>query len=143
MPTLGRFILRAPYAANGRAGEFTCAETVTGERDLVWGGGHLAMGLCAARAYAQHGWPTRMFGAGAGKIEDLPVVENPKDAKKPWGPGDLILPDRRLDELPAVGINVLMSVKNNDLSVDLRMAFEGFVAPLIPVPDAVAKRFSH
>jgi len=117
VPMLGRFILRAPYAANGRAGEFTCAETVTGERDLVWGGGHLAMGLCAARAYAQHGWPTRMFGAGAGKIEDLPVVENPKDAKKPWGPGDLILPDRRLDELPAVGINLLTSVKNNDYCI--------------------------
>jgi predicted component of type VI protein secretion system len=114
VPVLGRFILRAPYAVKPRAAEFCCAETVTGERDLLWGGGHLAVGLCAARAYARHGWPTRMFGAQAGKLADLPVVENPKDANRPWGPGDLTLPDRRLDELPAVGINVLMSVKNQD-----------------------------
>jgi type VI secretion system ImpC/EvpB family protein len=114
VPVLGRFVLRAPYAAKPRAAEFSCTETVTGERDLLWGGGHLAVGLCAAGAYARHGWPTRMFGAQAGKVEDLPVVENPKDPGKPWGPGDLTLPDRRLDELPAVGINVLMSVKNKD-----------------------------
>jgi predicted component of type VI protein secretion system len=55
-----------------------------------------------------------MFGAEAGKIDNLPIVQNPKDEQKPWGPGDLFLPDRRIDELPAVGVNLLQSIKNKD-----------------------------
>lgn len=114
VPVFGRFLLRGPYEPAKSAQEFTCAEEVTAISQLRWGGGHLAMGLCAARSYARHGWPTRMFGAEAGKIEDLPVAANPNDASRPWGPGDLTLPDRRLDELPATGMNLLQSMPGKD-----------------------------
>ncbi|MBU0637632.1 MAG: type VI secretion system contractile sheath large subunit, partial [Planctomycetes bacterium] len=117
VPVLGRFLLRAPYAVTAESREFVASETVTAERELAWGGGHLALAVCAARSYARYGWPTRMFGAEAGKLEDLPVVPSSKDADKTWGPGDAFLPDRRLDEFAAIGINLLQSVKNNDYCI--------------------------
>lgn len=113
-PVLGRLILRAPYADAPGGKTFACRESVRKISDLLWAHGHLAMAVSAARAFAANGWPTRMYGAEAGRIEDLPVVDNPNDPQSPWGPGDLMLPDRRLDELPAIGINQLVSVKNQD-----------------------------
>jgi len=117
VPVVGRFILRPPYAAKPGGPQYAHNETVAKINDLVWAHGHLAIGICAARAYARHGWPTRMFGAQAGKLEDLPVVDNPNDPQNPWGPGDLFLPDRRIDELPEVGMNLLQAVKNNDYCI--------------------------
>ncbi|MEP0846992.1 MAG: type VI secretion system contractile sheath large subunit [Phycisphaerae bacterium] len=116
-PVLGRFILRAPHEPRNGAREFTYKENVSTIGDVVWAGGHVAMALCAARAFAAHGWPTRMFGVEAGKIEDVPVVENPTDAQNPWGPGDLLLPDARLDEPPTVGLNILHAIKGKDYCV--------------------------
>lgn len=113
MPILGSFVLRAPHTG-GKKGEFAYQQTVNSAKDLLWAGGHLAMGVCAAASYAKHGWPTRMFGAQAGKIEDLPVVQNAKDADKPFGPGDALLPDRKTTEFPAIGINLLQAVKGQD-----------------------------
>lgn len=113
-PVLGRFILRAPFEAKAKAREFTCKEKVEKISDLIWAGGHLALAVCAARAVAQKGWPTRMFGTESGRIEDLPVVDNPNDSQSPWGPGDLFMPDARIDELPAIGVNAVLSVKNHD-----------------------------
>ena len=55
-----------------------------------------------------------MFGVGAGRIEDLPVVPNPKDPDKPFGPGDAQLPDRKTTEFPAIGINLLQAIKGQD-----------------------------
>jgi type VI secretion system protein ImpC len=117
VPVVGRFILRAPYTAKPGAPQYAHNETVAKITDLLWAHGHLGMGICAARAYARHGWPTRMFGAQAGKLEDLPVVDNPNDPQNPWGPGDLFLPDRRIDELPEIGMNLLQAVKNNDYCI--------------------------
>jgi type VI secretion system protein ImpC len=114
VPIIGRFVLRSPHARKPGAREYSHSEQVAKISDLCWAHGHLAMGVCAARSFARHGWPTRMFGAEAGKLEDLPVVDNPNDPQNPWGPGDLFLPDRRLDEPPSVGLNVLQAVKNND-----------------------------
>jgi type VI secretion system protein ImpC len=114
VPVVGRFVLRGPYTPQSDDREFVPAEGIQAVTDLLWGGGHLALGLCAARAYATHGWPTRMFGAQAGKIENLPLIANPHDAQNSWGPGDLVLPDRRVDELPLVGMNLLLSVPQND-----------------------------
>ena len=42
------------------------------------------------------------------------MVENPNDPQSPWGPGDLLLPDRRLDEVSEAGFNFLCAVKNSD-----------------------------
>ncbi|MFQ5807686.1 MAG: type VI secretion system contractile sheath domain-containing protein [Phycisphaerae bacterium] len=117
VPVVGRFILRAPYTTRPAAPEYGHNESIAKISDLTWTHGHLAMGICAARAYARHGWPTRMFGAEAGKLEDLPVVDNPNDPQNPWGPGDLFLPDRRIDELPEIGMNFLQAVKNNDYCI--------------------------
>lgn len=113
-PVLGRFILRPPHEPKARGAQFACRESVEKISDLLWAHGHLAMAVAAARAFVKNGWPTRMYGSEAGRIEDLSVVDNPNDPSNPWGPGDLVLPDRRLDELPAIGINQLVSVKNND-----------------------------
>jgi type VI secretion system protein ImpC len=114
VPVIGRFILRAPYKAKANAPTYSHDETTAKISDLSWAHGHLAMAICAARSFARHGWPTRMFGAEAGKLEDLPVVDNPNDPQSPWGPGDLFLPDRRVDEPPELGLNLLQAVKNND-----------------------------
>ncbi|MBI5863323.1 MAG: type VI secretion system contractile sheath large subunit [Planctomycetes bacterium] len=113
-PVVGKFILRAPYVADPKAAAFSHHEAVAANTDLLWAGGHVALAVCAARAFAAHGWPTRMFGAEAGRIADLPVVQNPNDRNSPWGPGDLVLPDARLDELPAAGMNALMSIPGKD-----------------------------
>lgn len=117
IPVIGRFVLRPPHASKPGTRECGHSEQVAKISDLCWAHGHLAMGVCAARSFARHGWPTRMFGAEAGKLEDLPVVDNPNDPQSPWGPGDLFLPDRRLDEPPGVGLNVLQAVKNNDYCI--------------------------
>lgn len=113
-PVVGRFVLRELHDLRGDAAAFPFRETAAAISDVVWGGGHLAMALCAARAYAAHGWPTRMFGADAGKVENLAVVANPTDAQNAWGPGDLSLPDRRIEEFFAIGMNALISVQNAD-----------------------------
>ena len=117
VPVAGRFMLRAPYAGPRGGARYVCNEPATKIGDLLWAHGHLALAICAARSYARHGWPTRMFGAEAGKLEDLPVVENPNEPQSPWGPGDLSLPDRRIDELPEIGINFLQAFKNEDYCV--------------------------
>jgi type VI secretion system protein ImpC len=114
VPVIGRFILRAPHQAKAKGSTYSHGEIAAKISDLCWAHGHLALAICAARSFARHGWPTRMFGAEAGKLEDLPVVDNPNDPQDPWGPGDLFLPDRRLDEPPELGLNVLQAVKNND-----------------------------
>ncbi len=113
-PAVGRFVLRAPYQLEASERQFAFRESVAGEKDLLWGGAQHALAVCAARSYANHGWPTRMFGAEAGKIADLPLVPNPADPKAGWGPGDLFLPDERLDELPAIGMNALLAYRNQD-----------------------------
>ncbi len=117
VPVIGRFMLRPPWDGR-RAGEGFAYRQAPGKiSDLLWAHGHLAMGVCAARSFARHGWPTRMFGAEAGRIEDLPVVDNPNDPGNPWGPGDLVLPDRRLDEPPEIGMNLLLSVRGKDFCI--------------------------
>lgn len=112
-PVVGRFVLRPPYAKRD-VKTFTFNESVAAIGDIVWGGGHIALAVCAVRAYAKHGWPTRMFGAESGKISDLAIVDNPNDPQNPWGPGDLTLPDARLEELPNVGINLLQATPKKD-----------------------------
>ncbi|MCC6361457.1 MAG: type VI secretion system contractile sheath large subunit [Phycisphaerales bacterium] len=112
-PVVGRFVLRPPHAKRD-VKTFTFDETITAIGDIVWGGGHLALAVCAVRAYAKNGWPTRMFGAESGKISDLAVVDNPNDPQNPWGPGDLTLPDARLEELPTVGMNLLQAIPKKD-----------------------------
>ncbi len=111
-PVLGRFILRSPHEPKSKGLPFR--ETVAKIGDVLWCHGHIALALSAARAFARDGWPTRMYGANAGKLEDLPLVDNPNDPQNPWGPGDLLLPDARLDELPTVGINQLVAIKGSD-----------------------------
>ncbi len=114
VPVIGRFMLRPPWDAAPAAGGFAYRQRPRKIGELLWAHGHLALAVCAARSFARHGWPTRMFGSEAGRIEDLPVVDNPNDPGNPWGPGDLVLPDRRLDEPPAVGLNPLLSVRGKD-----------------------------
>ena len=128
---LGRFVLRSLHEPRSDSREFTCQEKVSAASQLLWAGGHLAMGVCAARAFTTHGWPTRMYGAEAGKLPDLPVVANPAEADKPWGPGDAGLPDSRLDELPTIGINLLQSIRGKDYCVLL-----GGVSVAKPTPTA-------
>ena len=118
-PVAGKFILRQPYAAAAGGNEFSHTESVSAITDLLWAGGHIAMGVCAARAFATHKWPTRMFGIEAGRIPNLAIVPNPNDRNSPWGPGDLALPDQRLDELPTCGINPLISMAGKDFCVML------------------------
>ena len=114
VPAVGRFLLRSPHAPAKNSHEYQCRESAEKIGDLLWTHAHLALGVCAARSFANHGWPTRMFGAEAGKLEDLPVVDNPNDPQSPWGPGDLVLPDRRLDEVAQAGFNFLLAVKSSD-----------------------------
>lgn len=113
-PVVGRFLLRGKARGEDKPSGYRYEQHVTGPSALLWGGGHLAMGVCAARAFAKHGWPTRMYGAEAGRIEDLPIVENPADTQKNWGPGDAQLPERKTGELTDIGMNVLHTVRDRD-----------------------------
>lgn len=117
-PVVGRFVLRAPYeAATARAGEFGYNETVAYGTDVLWGGGHLAAGVCAARSYASYAWPTRMFGSEAGKVEDLPVIVSKTQADTSWGPGDGTLPNDKCFEFADAGMNILQSVRGKDYCI--------------------------
>ncbi len=107
LPVFGRCLARPPHAR----------QTVTAAHELMWVSGAVALGVCAARSFAAHGWPTRMFGAEAGKLENLAIVPNPHDAQRPWGPGDTTLPDARLPELFDIGLNVLQSQPGKDYCV--------------------------
>lgn len=111
-PVVGRFVLRPLHAAK-TSGEFSPAETAASIDEVRWAGGQWAMAVCAGRAFSRHGWPTRMFGTDAGKIEDLALVPNPHDAASPWGPGDLIIADR-VNELYPLGMNALTPVVGKD-----------------------------
>lgn len=117
-PVVGRFVLRAPYeASTARAGEFAYSETVAYGTDVLWGGGHLAAGVCAARSYAQYAWPTRMFGSEAGKVEDLPVIASRTQPDTTWGPGDGTLPNDKCFEFADAGMNILQSVRGKDYCI--------------------------
>lgn len=114
-PVVGRFILRSPFEFKSPPAPFPYTESAQAISDLVWAHGHLAMAVCAARSYVNNGWPTRMFGSAAGAIDNLPLIPNPNDPAQPWGPGDLALPDRRMDEPAAIGMNSLNSVTGKDV----------------------------
>lgn len=136
VPVLGRLILRQPYERKEKSSAFTCDEQANAISDLLWAHGHLAVPICAARSFAQHKWPTRMFGSEMGKLEDLPIVPNPHRPDEPWGPGDLTLPERRITELPAVGMNFLQSLPGKDECV----LVGGVSAAMAPSGDQQAMR---
>jgi hypothetical protein len=56
-------------------------------------------------------------------------------------------PEAHPDDLPSNALGALfgweMRAQQQDLSIDLLAAMKVFLAPLVPVPDAVAKQFSH
>lgn len=116
-PVVGRFVLRPPHEPKAGGREFTCKESVTAISHVVWGAGHLALGMAAARSFAKHGWPSRMFGAEAGRVEDLAIIPNPNDPQRPWGPGDAFIPDAKLDDFPDAGLNLLQAVLNKDYCI--------------------------
>ncbi|TWT46193.1 hypothetical protein RAS1_26410 [Phycisphaerae bacterium RAS1] len=116
-PVVGRFVLRPPHEAKAGGREFTCKESMTAISHVVWGAGHLALGMAAARSFAKHGWPSRMFGAEAGKVDDLAIIPNPNDPQRPWGPGDAFIPDAKLDDFPDAGMNLLQAVLNKDYCI--------------------------
>jgi hypothetical protein len=56
-------------------------------------------------------------------------------------------PEAHPDDLPSNALGALFGLElrahNQRKGADLRAAFRRFIAPLLPVPDAVARRFSH
>ena len=64
MPILGSFVLRAPHPGR-KTGEFAYQQTVNSAKDLLWVGGHLAMGVCQSCGAAGGGHPPRMHPVAA------------------------------------------------------------------------------
>jgi len=111
----GRFLLRNSYAHDGAgAFEFAYKEPCISDKDFVWAGGALGAAVTAVKSFARNGWPTGVSGYVHGRLEGLKIAEGGKKGDKKFGPTDTNLPEAKIEELGAVGVNALVGLPDRD-----------------------------
>lgn len=114
----GRGLLRAPYGRDDQKElEFNFREEVLTDRDLVWASGPMAAVCAAAASVAETGWPTGISGFVRGRVEGFATAEGGKKGDKKFGPTDTQMPQNKIEELAAGGINALVTPPNQDAAV--------------------------
>ena len=109
---LGRCLLRAPYERKeGTDLDFRFQEKCISDKDFVWGSGPIAAACTVARSVAETGWPAAMAGHVHGRIEGLHVVQAGKKGDKQFGPSDVHIPQPKIEEMGAAGVNVVASLR--------------------------------
>lgn len=96
------FLLRYPYGPNRPVETFNLAEA-----DGLWGNGALAVGVAAAKSFADTGWPTHLTDYA---VEDLPI----QSGRGGHSPLSALLPGSKQSELARAGFVVLGAKPNHD-----------------------------
>jgi len=114
----GRCLLRVPHGRE-KAGDldFDYSETCVTDQDFVWAGGAIAAACAAAHSVAERGWPSAMAGLVHGRVEGFVTAMGGKDGQKKVGPTDTMMPEPKIDELAAAGINAAVGLRDHDDAV--------------------------
>jgi len=114
----GRCLLRVPHGRE-KAGdlEFNYRETCVTDQDFVWAGGAIAAACAASHSVAERGWPNAMAGLVHGRVEGFVTAMGGKDGNKKVGPTDTMMPEPKIDELAAAGINAAVGLRDHDDAV--------------------------
>lgn len=106
----GRGMLRAPYEPReGDELAFRYREQTVGEKDFLWCSGAVGAGVTILRSVTDIGWPTAMAGMINGNVEGFATGTGGKRGDKEFGPTDTRLPQAKIDELGAIGVNALVA----------------------------------
>lgn len=110
----GRCLLRAPYDPSDDAKdlEFAYREQRLLEKDFLWTSGAIAAACNVSQSVGETGWPTAVAGQLNGRVEAFATAKGGKKADKIFGPTDAHVPDPKVHELAAVGINVMAELGN-------------------------------
>ncbi|MHC5108983.1 MAG: type VI secretion system contractile sheath domain-containing protein [Planctomycetota bacterium] len=114
----GRGMLRAPYERSHADDlEFDYREENVGEKDFLWLSGAVAAALTTARSFAESGWPTQMSGLVSGSVEGFHTGKGGKKGDKVYGPTDTQLPQPKINEMGAIGVNALVGAPEREDAV--------------------------
>ena len=111
----GRCLLRQPYG-NGQVDEleFTYREERMADKDLVWATGPIAIACAIGQSIAERGWPTAMSGYAHGRVEGFKTALGGKKGDKKFGPTDIQIPQPKIEEMAAVGLNAAVGIRDHD-----------------------------
>ncbi len=108
----GRGLLRAPHERAATSnGEFAYHEECIGDHDLVWSNGSMAAACAVSRSVADTGWPVAMAGFLHGRVAGFSVATAGKKNDTSFGPTDTKLPQAKLEEMAAVGVNAVAGIR--------------------------------
>jgi len=121
---LPRVLSRLPYGrATKPVEEFNYEEGVDGtdHSKYLWMNAAWAYGVRVTDAYSKDGWFMRSRGVeGGGKVENLPVHTFSEDGGRTMKcPTEVMIPDRRENELSELGFMPLLHCKNTDFAAFL------------------------
>jgi len=111
----GRALLRAPHGHGDLKDlAFHYREDNVTEKDFLWANGVIAVGCTIAASAAKNNWPTQMSGFVNGRVEDFKTAEGGKKGDKKFGPTDTDLPQPKIEELAAAGLNAVVGFRDSD-----------------------------
>lgn len=111
----GRSLMRTPYAREDAADlEYVYREECMSSKDLLWGGPVIAAGVAIGRSLADTGWPTAIAGAVHGRVEGFATATGGPKGDKTFGPTDAQLPQAKIEDLAAVGVNALATLRDGE-----------------------------
>jgi len=106
----GNGLLRTTYGREDvKDLAFTYREPCVGAKDLLWMSGAIAAACTVARSVADRGWPCAMAGMVHGRLEGFSTAQGGKKGDKTFGPTDTLLPQPKIEELAAGGVNALVA----------------------------------
>jgi len=121
--TMPRVLARLPYGPDTKAiEEFNYVERVDQDHSkYLWMNAAWAFAARCTDAYAQDGWFMRTRGVeGGGKVEGLPVHTFEEDGGRTMKcPTEVLIPDRRENELSELGFLPLLHCKNTEFAAFL------------------------
>jgi type VI secretion system protein ImpC len=122
--TLPRTLARLPYGRDTKpVEEFGYEEAVDGtdHSKYLWMNAAWAYAVRCTDAFAKDGWFMRTRGVeGGGKVDGLPVHTFAEDGGKTMKcPTEVLIPDRRENELSELGFMPLLHCKNTDFAAFL------------------------
>jgi type VI secretion system protein ImpC len=110
-----RFLLRAPYGADGEPTEAFAFEEIDGSPahdDFLWGSGGALCALLLAQGFAADGWSLR---ANAGEVRGLPLHVYRRDGQAIALPcAETLLTERAADRMMELGVTPLASLRDSD-----------------------------
>lgn len=118
-----RFLLRAPYGAEGEPTEAFAFEEVTSPPDhdsFLWGIGAAVYGLALASAFAEDGWSLRPVAHG--EVRGLPLHVYQHDGEAVALPcAETVMSERAAERLLELGITPLATIKDTDTARLVRL----------------------